>query len=266
LGEITIQDVIEGMNLSEPVTVTPETRLRDALQIMSSNGFSQLPVVKEDKLKGMLSYKSIVKQMELNQDFERKKGSIALLELAVRHFTDPDAKALSLDDSVFELFKVTKAEDAVVIGETGGKPRYVITNFDAVNILERLSEVFLLIEQIEDMLRSILKKQLETQGLDLSEIVQKINQNLGPAQQSYHLPRTIEKMSWDNYITFITNKESWTPLFSKMFETITSVKNYFSFVRDLRNDVFHFRKLSHTLGDSEINKLGRIKAWLKNFQ
>jgi len=265
MSKIMIQDILKEINLSKPRTVSPETRLRRALQIMSKKKFSQLPVVQEGKFRGMLSYKSIVKQVELSQDLtaKDKKGSITVLDLPVKHFTDPYAKFLSLRDNIFDLFRITKEEDTVLIGEDGSEPQYIITNFNVVNILEKLSDAFLLIEQIEDSLRSIIKKQLATQDLDCSEIVQKINQNLQPP---YALPEKIEKMSWEHYIILTTNKECWNRLFSRVFNTITSVKSYFSFVRDIRNDVFHFRRLSHTLSKSEINKLKRIKAWLKNFE
>jgi predicted transcriptional regulator len=265
MSKITIQDIIRGMKLRKPVTVNPETQLRVALQIMSRKSFSQLPVVKEGKLQGMLSYKSVVKQMELSLDLTEKyrKDPIIVLELPVKHFIDSCAKSLSLSDGIFELLNATKAEDAVLIGETGSEPQYIITNFDVVNILERLSDAFLLIEQIESSLRSIIKRQLATQGLDCSEIVRKINQKLSP---TYALPVRIEKMSWEHYIILITNSECWNRYFSKIFNTIALVKSYFSFVRDIRNDVFHFRRLSHTLRASEINKLEKIKEWLKNFE
>jgi len=265
MSKIMIHDIIKEIKLSKPITVSPETRLRLALRIMSNRNFSQLPVVQEGMFRGMLSYKSIVKQVELIQDLttQHKKGSIDILGLPVKHFTDPDAEFLSLQDSIFDLFRRTKAEDAVLIGEDGSDPQYIITNFDVVEILEKLSDAFLLIEQIEDSLRSIIKKQLATHGLGCSEIVQKINQKLPPL---YALPEEIEKMSWEHYIVLITNKECWDRLFSKVFNTQTSVTSYFSFVRDIRNDVFHFRRLSHTLSEPEINNLERIKVWLKNFQ
>lgn len=186
-----------------------------------------------------------------------------MLDLSVRHFTDPNAEFLSLSDSIFKLFKMTKAEDVVLIGENGSAPQYIITSSDVVAILEKLSNAFLLIEQIEDSLRVVIKKQLTMHGLNYSEVVQKMNQKL---PERRWLPETIEKMSWENYIDFIAHKEYWTSLFSTIFNDETLVRKYLSFVRDLRNEVFHFRRLSHTLNDSEIKELKRISAWLTNFE
>jgi len=264
MGDIRIKDVLGTMILRKPVTVLPKDRLKKALEIMSKNDFSQLPVVEDGKLRGLLSYKSIVKQIELQSlDEERAKNTMAVCDMQVRHFTDPDPDVLSLDDSIFTLFKKTRAEEAILIGKSGKEPKYILTNYDVVDILAKLSEVFLLVEQIEESVRNIIKKQLAKEGLSYKEAVQKVNQNM-PEERAF--PEEIEKMSWENYKEFINRKECWNPYFCTIFDSRSLVEKYFSVVRDLRNDVFHFRKLSYTLDASETRKLKKIRAWLKNFE
>jgi CBS domain-containing protein len=77
LGIVTERDVVRAMSGSHdaairpvdewmtrrPVTIGPETEVRDALRTMVDGGFRHLPVLEDDKIVGMVSMRDIATAM-----------------------------------------------------------------------------------------------------------------------------------------------------------------------------------------------------------
>lgn len=267
MNDIRIGEILKVMNLGKPLTIEPEDTLRDALRIMASNEFSQLPVVQKstNRCFGLLSYKSIVKQIQLREDLRRQKSEkVNLLTLPVKHFTDPSPTFVSDSDTIFELFKTIKNEDGVLVGKRRKKPSYVVTSYDVVEIIEKMSEAFLLIQQIETFIRTIIQHQLQKHNQSFSETAQKVNWILAGSGCKILLPTgALEEMTIDNYIVFITNTDNFRSLFFEVFGDKNAVKDRLKFVGNIRNDVFHFRRPAYSLKEDEIKILKEINKWLK---
>ncbi|MCA8882222.1 MAG: CBS domain-containing protein [Rhodobacteraceae bacterium] len=69
LGRRTDETLVRDIMTADPVTVTPDATLADALKAMLDGAFRHLPVVQDGQVKGMLSMRDIPTEYRLM--FER---------------------------------------------------------------------------------------------------------------------------------------------------------------------------------------------------
>jgi CBS domain-containing protein len=74
LGELKVAEIMVG----EPVTAAPEMEVNDLRRTMLESGARYLPVIKDGKLLGVISFRDVAKAVLEEQDFENKmlKGYI----------------------------------------------------------------------------------------------------------------------------------------------------------------------------------------------
>jgi len=74
LGELSVSEIMEG----DPVTATPEMEVNDLRRTMLESGARYLPVMKDHKLLGVISFRDVAKAVLEEQDFENRmlKGYI----------------------------------------------------------------------------------------------------------------------------------------------------------------------------------------------
>ena len=74
LGEVKIADIMLGT----PVTTTPEMELNDLRRTMLETGARYLPVMENNRLVGVISFRDVAKAVLEEQDFENRmlKGYI----------------------------------------------------------------------------------------------------------------------------------------------------------------------------------------------
>jgi CBS domain-containing protein len=74
LGELKVKDIMER----DPVTATPDMEVNDLRRTMLESGARYLPVLKETKLLGVISFRDVAKAVLEEQDFENRmlKGYI----------------------------------------------------------------------------------------------------------------------------------------------------------------------------------------------
>lgn len=74
LGDLTVRDMMGN----DPVTATPEMEVNDLRRTMLESGARYLPVLQDDKLLGVISFRDVAKAVLEEQDFENKmlKGYI----------------------------------------------------------------------------------------------------------------------------------------------------------------------------------------------
>ena len=74
LGELKVSEIMER----DPVTAAPEMELNDLRRTMLESGARYLPVIKDGKLLGVISFRDVAKAVLEEQDFENKmlKGYI----------------------------------------------------------------------------------------------------------------------------------------------------------------------------------------------
>ena len=74
LGDLRVKDVMSP----DPVTAAPDMEVNDLRRTMLETGARYLPVLKDDKLLGVISFRDVAKAVLEEQDFENKmlKGYI----------------------------------------------------------------------------------------------------------------------------------------------------------------------------------------------
>ena len=74
LGELTVADIM----LQEPVTAAPEMEVNDLRRAMLDSGARYIPVLQDNRLIGVVSFRDVAKAVLEEQDFENKmlKGYI----------------------------------------------------------------------------------------------------------------------------------------------------------------------------------------------
>jgi CBS domain-containing protein len=77
LGEVSVNEIMQG----DPVTATPEMEVNDLRRTMLESGARYLPVIKDHKLLGVISFRDVAKAVLEEQDFENRmlKGYIKSL-------------------------------------------------------------------------------------------------------------------------------------------------------------------------------------------
>jgi len=74
LGDLKVNDIM----VRDPVTATPEMEVNDLRRTMLETSARYLPVMQDDKLLGVISFRDVAKAVLEEQDFENKmlKGYI----------------------------------------------------------------------------------------------------------------------------------------------------------------------------------------------
>jgi CBS domain-containing protein len=74
LGELKVAEIMVG----DPVIAAPEMEVNDLRRTMLESGARYLPVIKDGKLLGVISFRDVAKAVLEEQDFENKmlKGYI----------------------------------------------------------------------------------------------------------------------------------------------------------------------------------------------
>jgi CBS domain-containing protein len=74
LGDLHVKDIMSP----DPVTATPDMEVNDLRRTMLETGARYLPVLQDDKLLGVISFRDVAKAVLEEQDFENKmlKGYI----------------------------------------------------------------------------------------------------------------------------------------------------------------------------------------------
>jgi CBS domain-containing protein len=74
LGDLRVREIM----VHDPVSATPDMEVNDLRRTMLESGARYLPVMKDDKLLGVISFRDVAKAVLEEQDFENKmlKGYI----------------------------------------------------------------------------------------------------------------------------------------------------------------------------------------------
>jgi len=80
-GTIKIDTTVEEIMTKDVKTVKPEDNLRNALDVLSEYMITGIPVIKNNKLVGIISEADIIKVMDVRKILDAKKDEIKLSEL-----------------------------------------------------------------------------------------------------------------------------------------------------------------------------------------
>lgn len=114
----------------------------------------------------------------------------------------------------------------------------ILTPMDVLHYLHGIANAFVLIEEIELSLRTLIRTSVGD-GAALEECAARA---LSKKYQTGHFPDRLEAMTFDDYVAMLRHGDNW-PTFEGAFGgTRERWRGRLERVRDLRNDVFHFKR------------------------
>lgn len=233
------------------VTVTADTTVAAAFEIMKDQGFSQLPIMQGRHVLGLFSYRSFARKSA-----RLPKDKVQPLALTVYDFIETP-QYCRIDEDVSRIIALLEKEDAVLIGDPNHL-QAIVTPSDVLAHLYAFSTPFVLIAEIEQSLRKLIAFCLtpeELHGCAQKSLIEKY-------KKTEEVPTQLEEMTFDDYCGMIRHGEIW-PKFEKVFgqgpmkRTLTRTK--LEEVGVLRNDVFHFKR---KLDETDIQLLSDHRDWM----
>lgn len=212
------------------VTVTPTTKVSKALHLMRKGGFSQLPVVEADTVLGIVSFRSIAEGV-----VRIGKSKTEPADLPVEEFIEK-VQFARVTDEFDAIFDWLDRDNAVLVGEPD-RLQGIVTAMDVLRYLYGVANHYVLIAEIELALRALIA--IAVQGELLTECAKR---SLSSKYEEGHIPTSLSNMEFNDYIQLVGHGENWK-LFASVFGGMReTTRAKLEEIRDLRNDIFHFRR------------------------
>ena len=139
----TVQHLVEGCN--EPVTLSPKDRARKALDLMSRNNYSQLPVIATDKRPlGLVTSDSILSALS---HFQVNIDDLRVSAAMVKH------REYTFEDDLSELLHALTETQAVLIVDQQNRLTGIVTSYDSTEYFRRRAEDMMYVEDIEGSIK-----------------------------------------------------------------------------------------------------------------
>jgi CBS domain-containing protein len=234
----------------EIISVLPETPVQEALDLLGKHGFSQLPVMVNNQVLGLFSYRSF-SQTVIKQSGDTKNQKFNPKEMFVEDCIDRPTYA-RVSDEFRAWFDAIDKQDAVLVGDPD-RLQGIVTAMDILRYLYGVASPFVLIAEIELSLRALIHL-----SVDQDELVACAKTCLKHYAEG-NLPTDLEHMTFNDYVQLIGDGRNWEhfqPIFKgDRVRTRTKLEQ----VRDLRNDVFHFRR---EITAEDYETLSTLRDWM----
>jgi predicted transcriptional regulator len=247
------------------LTVPPNRRVRDAVALMREHGYSQVPVVENDEVLGVFSFRSFAKGAANATLEEWTKQKTAPGDLPVDEFLEQFAFA-RVTEEINSVFDAMDRDNGILIGMPE-RLVGILTPMDFLRYLYQVASPFVMVSEIELALRALIER-----ALSREKIITAARRCLSSAYGGEDkVPSSLEDMTFDNYQSLISHGENW-----KEFEPVfggnrTRTSGKLKEIGGIRNDLFHFKReitmLDHeTLAghrDWLLNKIKQVEAHRK---
>jgi CBS domain-containing protein len=232
-----------------PLTLDPDTSVRDALALLEDTGFSQLPVVRGSAIVGSFSYRSFARRAPHLQRLVQD-----LLDVPVGECMEVVEIARATDD-LESLFPALERDGVVLVGSPYSLEG-IITETDLRNYLYELVAPFLQLGEIELALRAVLHHCF--QPAELATLAKTV------LATSYEgrlesIPEAPEAMTLGELIALLRDGRGYSsvsPLLGSLRQVVAS---RLAPLPGIRNDIFHFRG---ELAQDDRDKLVEARAWI----
>ncbi|HNA27048.1 MAG TPA: CBS domain-containing protein [Nitrospira sp.] len=200
-----------------PTSVKPDATLQQAVTIMLTNDYSQLPVMPNARdVKGVVSWKTIGSRLALKRPCA-----------TVNDCAEP-AQVVSINDSLFDTIAKIASHDYVLVQAQDKTISGIVTASDFNAQFQSLAEPFLLVGEIENGVRRIIHSKFTIKELEEAK---------SPGDDG----RVIEApsdLTFGEYIRLVEPEKRWKKLKIEIdrVEFLAQLNR----VREIRNDVMHF--------------------------
>lgn len=219
---------VNNVETSELPSVPLDTTIRDGLELMISTDRSQIGVVDDSGLAGVVSQESVIRTLLI---FGQTDRSGDLLESPVERAMEPPEPKVAASDDLFDLFDVL-AESPYALIETDGT-FHVLEDVEFHQYLKSEIEAFLLVEEIERSTRGLFGRAL---GDELHRHLQETFEDI----EGLPVPGSIAECSFAHYPVFLST--NWDEFRTYFEEDVAFVRELLERVGEIRNASFHFRE------------------------
>ncbi len=129
----TVRSVVDakGDSSSKLIYVNPETSVRESVELMRSNGVSQVPVVKNEPPFALAEVSGSVSELQL---MNATLADESVLDKPVEHVMAPGLPTIGIGQSVSTAVDLFAHANALLVID-GGRPRTVISHTDVLEFL-----------------------------------------------------------------------------------------------------------------------------------
>jgi predicted transcriptional regulator len=222
------------------VSVTPNDPFEKVVTLLLARDFSQLPVMTSDRtVKGIVSWKSIGSRLSLG------KQPVYARDCMVEHHE------VRANQSLFEAIPLIQTFDYVLVRAEDQIISGIITASDLSSQFYSLSEPFLLLSEIENLIRNMIGGKFTAAELQSAK---------DPSDTK--LVSTVDDLTFGGYLRLLENSALWQKVGINIDRSVfcTDLNN----VRTIRNNVTHFDPDGIT--EDELEKLRDFKAFLHNLE
>jgi CBS domain-containing protein len=202
----------------EPLYISKDSTLKEAITIMMMHNYSQLPVMNGPRnVVGYVSWETIGYALTNGQNSPE-----------IKYYTNSDVTKLSYETPLLDAISTIIEKGFVLVFKQDNTISGILTIADISAQFLSVTEPFILLEQIENHIRQILdKKFLVT---DLKEFCK-----IGEIERDIEF---IDDLNFGDYILIVGKQENWEKL-NLSIERIPFIKQLDK-IRQIRNDVMHF--------------------------
>jgi CBS domain-containing protein len=201
----------------KPLSVSPDTKLEEAITHMLTNDFSQLPVMTSERdVKGIITWTSIGSRLAIG-----KNCSVAR-ELMEQH------QEIRSDAPLISAIGIIAEHQYVLVRGHDKKISGIVTATDLSLQFQQLAEPFLLLGEIENHVRRFISQRFTLTDLKFVK---------DPADRE-RVVTSVADLTYGDYIWLLKNPERWDKL-NITVDRKTCIEKLES-VRRIRNDVMHF--------------------------
>ena len=224
-----------------------DTKVSEALSVMATQHYSQIPVMEGSSVLGLFTYRSFalgITRMECGQG---KPGDITVEEFIEK----PDYT--TVNDEFSSLFRHLDDKDVVLVGDSE-RLQGILTAMDLARYLYKVANAFVLLQEIELALRALIRL-----AVDEDELRTCVENALSHSYQPDKLPTQLEDMTFNDYVQLVGDGRNWKSFKPVFGGTRERLRARLEPIRDLRNDIFHFKR-EITVGDHQ--NLADCRDWL----
>jgi CBS domain-containing protein len=198
-----------------PITINRDAKLSEAITLMMMHNFSQLPVMSNPKtVAGLITWETIGNGIT---------NGISSNE--VKDFLKTHVVKLELDTPLLEAIRTVIKEEIVIVLKKDKSLSGIVTITDISSQFFTLTEPFLLLEKIENLIRLLLDEKFLLEDL--------VSVCFDGEKAEF-----IDDLNFGQYIRLIEKETNWQKL-NLSIERVPFIKQLDK-IRNIRNDIMHF--------------------------
>lgn len=199
------------------IRITPDELISKGVTLMLSRDFSQLPVMTTDReVKGLISWRSVGSRLAIGNGPQRVRDAME------------QAHEVPADASIFEAINLIVRHGYVLVRAPNNLITGIVTASDLSLQFRILTEPFLVLSEIENLLRNMIGVCFTPGQLAEARDPGAIDRQVA----------SVADLTFGEYIRLLENPERWARLNSGIDRDLFCQR--LDQVRKVRNDVMHF--------------------------